>query len=87
MELRIRVTPEFLTRLDAYCDHNHIDRSNVTRLAVTEYLDRHKNTVTGAADPLNPCGDCANVDSEGCQYCGAANPRAEGAQYWAPRTK
>ena len=39
--LNIRVTREFLDRLEAYCDHHGVDKTAVVRIAITEYLDRH----------------------------------------------
>lgn len=40
--LNIRVSTEFLARLEAYCKHHHVDKTAVTKIAITEYLDRHQ---------------------------------------------
>lgn len=44
--LHIRVSPEFLERLEAYCRHHGVDKTAVVKIAIVEYLDRREKQHT-----------------------------------------
>ena len=60
--LNIRVSREFLNRLEEYCDYHGVDKTAVTRIAITEYLDRHP--LPTPSPPVSVASEVPDADDD-----------------------